>query len=173
MTSGWPRLTFIEAPPVRVGIGYDIHSFAEARMLVLGGVPFPGEPGLAGHSDADVLLHAIIDALLGAAGLGDIGAHFPPDDERWANAGSVDLLRRTLAMLTDASMRVINVDSTVIAESPRLAPRVQEMRSIIAEAIGVSESCINVKATTNEGLGPVGRGEGIAAMAVVLIEEAR
>lgn len=158
---------------MRVGIGYDIHSSDEARMLVLGGVTFPGEPGLAGHSDADVLLHAIIDALLGAAGLGDIGTHFPPDDERWANAGSVGLLRRTSAMLTDASMRVINVDSTVIAESPQLAPRVQEMRSIIAEAIGVSESCINVKATTNEGLGPVGRGEGIAAMAVALIEEAR
>jgi 2-C-methyl-D-erythritol 2,4-cyclodiphosphate synthase len=158
---------------MRVGIGYDIHRFGDTRQLVLGGVVFEGEAGLAGRSDADVVLHAIIDALLGAAGLGDIGAYFPPGDARWAGVDSVVLLQETLRMVREQGLRPANVDSTVIAEKPRLAERIAEMRTRIAGLLGLPEVRVNVKATTNEGLGPVGRGEGIAAMAVVLIEEAR
>jgi len=157
---------------MRAGIGYDIHRFEEGRRLVLGGVEFPGKIGLAGHSDADVLLHAIIDALLGAAGLGDIGQHFPPDDPKWAGASSLDLLARTLALVRDAGFGITNVDATVIAERPRLAPHIPAMRERIAQALGIDTQLVNVKATTNEGLGALGRGEGIAAMAVVLLREA-
>jgi len=154
---------------VRIGIGYDIHRFEEGRPLVLGGVTIPGETGLAGHSDADVLLHAIIDGILGAAGLGDIGRHFPADDPRWVGASSRDLLSRALKLVRDAGYEVESLDSTVIAEQPRLAPHIAAMREAVARTLVVAADRINVKATTNEGLGAIGSGEGIAAMAVVLL----
>ncbi len=154
---------------MRIGIGYDIHRFEEGRALVLGGVLFAGERGLAGHSDADVLLHAVIDALLGAAGLGDIGAHFPPGDPEWSGASSLRLLSETVRMVAGAGFAIENVDSTVIAEQPRLAERLPEMRETISRALGTGAARVNVKATTNEGLGAIGRGEGIAAMAVALL----
>jgi len=157
---------------MRAGIGYDIHRFEEGRPLILGGVELAGETGLAGHSDADVLLHAIIDALLGACGLGDIGQHFPPEDPQWKGANSLDLLARALALVRVAGFEVGNVDATVIAERPRLAPHVPTMRERIAEALGIDRRRVNVKATTNEGIGAIGRGEGIAAMAVAVVEEA-
>ncbi len=156
---------------MRIGIGYDIHPFGDGRRLVVGGVELHGETGLAGHSDADVLLHAIIDALLGAAGLGDIGAHFPPDDPQWRGASSLGLLSRTLTLLREAGMEVESLDSTVIAERPRLAPHLPAMRERIARALAISPTRVNVKATTNEGLGAIGRGEGIAAMAVALLND--
>ena len=156
---------------MRAGIGYDIHRFKEGRRLVLGGVEIAGETGLAGHSDADVLLHAIADALLGAAGLGDIGHHFPPADPKWKDASGLDLLARTLALVREAGFDVENIDATVIAERPRLAPHIPAMRQPIAEALGIAAGRVNVKATTHEGLGAIGRGEGIAAMAVVLLKE--
>ena len=156
---------------MRVGIGYDIHRFEDGRPLILGGVEFPGETGLAGHSDADVLLHAIIDALLGAAALGDIGQHFPPDDPRWKDASSLDLLARTLVLVREAGFTVENVDATVIAERPRLSPHIPAIRERIADALALAAGRVNVKATTNEGLGALGRGEGIAAMAVALLRE--
>ncbi len=157
---------------MRAGIGYDIHRFEEGRPLILGGVELAGETGLAGHSDADVLLHAIIDAFLGACGLGDIGQHFPPQDSRWKGASSLDLLARALALVRDAGFEVGNVDATVIAERPRLAPHLPAMRERIAEALGIDRGRVNVKATTNEGIGAIGRGEGIGAMAVAVVEEA-
>ncbi|TMG05754.1 MAG: 2-C-methyl-D-erythritol 2,4-cyclodiphosphate synthase [Chloroflexi bacterium] len=156
---------------MRVGIGYDVHRCDEARDLVLGGVDLPHEVGLAGHSDADVLLHAIIDALLGAAGLGDIGQHFPPEDAQWRGASSLDLLRRALAIVRVAGFEVGNVDATVIAEGPWLAPHIRAMRERIAAALGVDVQRVSVKATTHEGLGALGRGEGIAAMAVAVVRE--
>ena len=155
---------------MRVGIGYDIHRFEEGRRLVLGGVEFPGETGLAGHSDADVLVHAVIDALLGAAALGDIGSHFPPDHPAYKGANSIDLLGNTAKLLADNGFAVESVDSTVIAETPRLAPHIAQMRKRMANALGIDSGRLNVKATTNEGLGPIGRGEGIAAMAIALID---
>jgi 2-C-methyl-D-erythritol 2,4-cyclodiphosphate synthase len=161
----------LDLPHMRVGIGYDIHRFEEGRRLVLGGVEFPGETGLAGQSDADVLLHAIIDALLGAAGLGDIGQHFPPDEAQWKGTSSVDLLARALSLVRDAGFEVGNLDATVIAERPRLAPHIPAMRERIADALSVDAARVGVKATTHEGLGALGRGEGVAAMAVVLVEE--
>jgi 2-C-methyl-D-erythritol 2,4-cyclodiphosphate synthase len=151
---------------MRSGIGYDIHRFEDGRRLVLGGVEFPGERGLAGHSDADVLLHAIIDALLGGAGLGDIGRHFPSDDPQWAGADSAALLARTCEIVQEAGFEVVNVDATVIVERPRLAERLDEMRERIAAVMGIDRSRVNVKATTNEGIGDIGRGEGIAALAI-------
>ena len=156
---------------MRVGIGYDVHRCDEARDLVLGGVELPHEVGLAGHSDADVLLHAIVDALLGAAALGDIGQHFPPDDPLWKDASSLDLLGRALALVREAGFDVGNVDATVIAERPRLAVHIPAMRERIARALGVEAGWVSVKATTHEGLGALGRGEGIVAMAVVLLSE--
>jgi 2-C-methyl-D-erythritol 2,4-cyclodiphosphate synthase len=156
---------------MRIGIGYDIHRFDPARTLVLGGVPFEGEPGLAGHSDADVLLHAVIDALLGAAGMGDIGTHFPPGDPEWKDANSTALLEQTAGMLVVRQFAVDYIDSTVIAEKPKIASRAAEMRKVIARAVGIQPERVNVKATTNEGLGDIGRGEGIAAMAVALLSE--
>jgi 2-C-methyl-D-erythritol 2,4-cyclodiphosphate synthase len=156
---------------MRIGIGYDIHRFDAARPLVLGGVTFEGEPGLTGHSDADVLLHAVIDALLGAAGLGDIGTHFPPGDPEWKDASSVSLLEQTAGMLVVRQLTVDYIDSTVIAERPKLASRIPEMRKVIARAVGIQPERVNVKATTNEGLGEIGRGEGMAAMAVALLSE--
>jgi len=145
---------------MRIGIGYDIHRFGQGRTLVLGGVTLPGETGLAGHSDADVVLHAVIDALLGAAALGDIGSHFPAADAEWKDADSALLVERTLALVRDAGYAVENVDVTVIAEKPRLAPHI---------LIGVSGAAVSVKATTNEGVGDIGRGEAIAAVAVALL----
>jgi len=154
----------------RVGIGYDIHPFAAGRRLVLCGVEFPGEPGLVGHSDADVALHAVIDALLGAAGLGDIGEHFPPTDERWRDADSGDLLQAVVTLLLPR-FTVGNVDLTIVGERPRISPRRVEMRDRLSALLGIAADCVNVKATTNEGLGALGRGEGLAALAVALLEE--
>jgi len=145
---------------VQVGIGYDSHRFAEGRQLVLGGVELPAEEGLAGHSDADVLTHAIIDSLLGAAGQGDIGTHFPDDDERFRDAVSLDLLRTVVGMVGGT---IINVDATLILETPKLAAH---REAIEASLTGVIGSRVNVKATTNEGMGWIGRGEGIACIAV-------
>lgn len=150
----------------RVGIGYDAHRFVEGRDLVLGGVTIPSPMGLAGHSDADVVAHAIMDALLGAAALGDIGQHFPPDDEHYRDANSMILLRMVTDMLAGDGWEVGNLDATVIAEHPRIAPFVEEMCNRIAEASGISATQVSVKATTNEGMGSIGRGEGIAAWAV-------
>src|SRR5581483_6150258 len=150
---------------MRIGIGYDIHRYAEDPPLVLGGVHFPDEPGLSGHSDADAVLHAIIDAMLGAAGLGDIGRHFPPDDPAYAGADSRVLLRRALEMVQETGYQVENIDVTVIAERPKLAPHVSNMVLAIAQALSVEPHRVNLKATTNEGIGAIGRGEGIAAMA--------
>jgi 2-C-methyl-D-erythritol 2,4-cyclodiphosphate synthase len=150
---------------VRVGIGYDSHRFGADRPLVLGGVTVEHETGLEGHSDADVLTHAVIDALLGAAALGDLGAHFPPTDERWRDADSLDLLRTVLGMLDG---RVSNVDATVICEAPQLAPHREEIAGNLSEVLGAP---VSVKATTNEGMGFLGRGEGIACIAVVLLAD--
>jgi len=155
---------------MRVGIGYDIHRFQEGRRLLLGGVEIAGEKGLGGHSDADVVLHAIIDALLGAAGLSDIGHFFPPDDPSFAGTDSRQLLARTMQMIRPLGYAVGNVDATVIAEAPRLAPYIKAMRQRIAETLEVDESRVSVKATTNEGVGGIGRGEAIAALAVALVE---
>jgi len=155
----------------RVGIGYDAHRFSDAgRRLVLGGVEIPGERGLEGHSDADAVAHAVIDALLGAGGLGDIGEHFPDDDPRFADADSIGLLEQARRALAEPGWRVVNVDVTVIAERPRLAPYRELMSGRLAAGIGIDPPCVNVKATTNEGMGFIGRGEGIAALAVVQIE---
>ncbi len=149
---------------MRSGIGYDSHRFAAGRRLVLGGVEVADETGLEGHSDADVVTHAVIDALLGAAGLGDLGTHFPPAEERWRDADSIDLLRVVLGLLDGP---VANVDVTVICERPRLDAHRERMQGNLAAAIGAP---VNVKATTNEGMGWIGRGEGIAAIAVALLD---
>ncbi len=154
---------------MRSGIGYDVHRFGDAgRRLVLGGVEIEGERGLAGHSDADAVTHAVVDALLGAAGKGDIGEHFPDDDPAFEGADSIALLERVVGELT--GWRVVNVDVTVIAERPRLGPHKRRMAARLAGALRVDVSCVNVKATTNEGLGAIGRGEGIAALAVAQID---
>ncbi len=155
---------------MRTGIGYDIHPLTPGRSLVLGGVRVPHGRGLAGYSDADVLAHAIIDALLGAAALGDIGRHFPADDPRYRDANSLDLLRRTVELLTGAGYRIVNVDATVIAEAPKLAAHVDAMRSALAGALSIAAGAVSVKATTTDGLGALGREEGIAALATTLID---
>jgi 2-C-methyl-D-erythritol 2,4-cyclodiphosphate synthase len=149
---------------VRIGVGYDSHRFAPGRRLVLGGVEIDHDQGLEGHSDADVLTHAVIDSLLGAAGLGDLGTHFPPEDEQWRDADSIDLLRTVFAMVRG---HVLNVDATVICEAPRLGDHRGAMERELSAAIGAP---VSVKATSNEGMGFVGRGEGIAAIAVCLVE---
>ncbi len=154
----------------RVGQGYDVHPLVEGRELVLGGERIPFERGLDGFSDADVLLHALGDAVLGAAGLGDLGSHFPPGDERWRDADSTDLLRRIVEMARDRGYRVVNCDLTLIAEAPKIAPYAAAIRERIAEIVGVDPSAVALKATTNERLGFVGRGEGMAALAVALLE---
>mgnify|MGYP000474587656 CR=1 FL=1 len=153
----------------RVGIGYDAHRFASGRRLVLGGVELAHDRGLEGHSDADVLLHAIADALLGAAALGDIGQHFPPSDERHRDADSRDLLREAVRLVRVAGWAPANVDATVLAEAPRISPHVPQMRERIAEILGVSVDAVGIKATTNEGMGAIGRGEGIAALATATL----
>jgi 2-C-methyl-D-erythritol 2,4-cyclodiphosphate synthase len=154
----------------RIGQGFDVHALVAGRRLVLGGVVIPFDRGLEGHSDADVLLHAVIDALLGAAALGDIGRHFPDTDARYRDADSRALLREVRAKLAQARLRACNVDATVIAQAPRLAPHVDAMVANIAADLGLARDRVNVKATTTEKLGFTGRGEGIAAMAVALLE---
>ena len=156
---------------LRVGNGYDVHRLVEGRPLMLGGVDVPHERGLEGHSDADVLLHAIMDALLGAAGLEDIGHQFPPDDEQYRNISSLKLLATVRTLVADAGWRVVNLDSTVVAERPKLAPHLPRMKQAIAAELGVPVACVGIKATTNEGLGFAGRREGIAAIAVALLEK--
>lgn len=156
---------------LRIGHGYDVHRLTENRRLVLGGVDIPYSKGLLGHSDADVLLHAISDALLGAAALGDIGKHFPDNDEKYKGADSLKLLFEVGELLRSQGYRPVNIDSTVIAEAPKLAPHIELMRKNIASALNLDISCVSVKATTEEGLGFSGSGEGIAAHAVCLIEK--
>ena len=156
---------------MRVGFGYDSHRFAEGRRLVLGGVEFPGETGLAGHSDADVLSHAIIDALLGAAALGDIGSHFPDTDDRWKDADSVAMLADVAREVRTAGWSISNVDATVICERPRLRPCIEMLRERIASAMGVGKGRVSVKGKTNEKMDDVGAGVGIEVHAVALIEE--
>lgn len=155
----------------RAGIGYDIHRLAPDRRLVLGGVAIEHPTGLVGHSDGDVLVHAVMDALLGAAGLGDLGRHFPSDDPAYAGASSIGLLRRVAALLRGAGLAVASVDATVIAEAPLLAPHVAAMRANVADAVGVDAGRVSVKATTNDGLGAIGAGQAIAALATALLEE--
>ncbi|MDE0332865.1 MAG: 2-C-methyl-D-erythritol 2,4-cyclodiphosphate synthase [Nitrospinae bacterium] len=154
---------------MRVGVGYDVHRFEAGRKLILGGVEIPHEKGLAGHSDADALIHAIIDALLGAGALGDIGAHFPDTDEAYRGADSRELLARVVALLEERGMKPGNVDSVVVAQRPKLATHIPEMREVISSILGIPLDRVGVKATTGEGLGFVGREEGIAAHAVCTI----
>ena len=155
---------------MRAGIGYDSHRFAAGRRLVLGGVEIPHQEGLAGHSDADAVAHAVTDAVLGAAALGDIGTHFPPDDDAWRDADSMALLARAVEMLGDRGYRPASVDVTVICEAPRIGPHAAAMRQRLAAALALDVAAVSVKATTNEGMGWIGRGEGIAAMAVAVVE---
>jgi 2-C-methyl-D-erythritol 2,4-cyclodiphosphate synthase len=155
---------------IRIGHGFDVHQLVEGRKCIIGGVDIPHEKGLKGHSDADVLLHAICDALLGAAALGDIGKHFPDTDPRFKGIDSRELLRHVAELLKEKGYGVVNVDATVIAEEPKLAKHIAAMCANIAADIGVATDCVNVKATTSERLGFTGRGEGIAAEAVCLIE---
>ena len=159
-------------PGLRVGTGFDVHPFAHGRTLVIGGVAIPHERGLAGHSDADVLSHAICDALLGAAALGDIGRHFPDSDPAFRGISSLELLRRTVAILAAAGWSPLQIDTTILAEAPRIAPHEPAMREAIAAALGIPGGNVGIKATTMEGLGFVGRREGVAAQAVCLIVRA-
>jgi 2-C-methyl-D-erythritol 2,4-cyclodiphosphate synthase len=155
---------------IRCGIGYDVHRLTEGRKLTLGGIEIEHTLGLEGHSDADVLSHAIADALLGAIGAGDIGQHFPNTDESIRGISSIEILKRVVAILGQKDARPLNIDATVIAEAPKIAPHVSAMQKRIAAALKLSPSQVSVKATTNEGLGTIGRGEGIAAMAVATVE---
>ena len=158
---------------MRIGHGFDVHALVPGRKLVIGGVEIPHDRGLAGHSDADVLLHAICDALIGAAGFGDIGRHFPDTDPRYKGIDSRHLLREVARLLDDARLRVVNVDSTIIAQSPKMAPYIEAMRANIAVDLEIDIGDVNIKAKTSERLGALGREEGIAAEAVVLIERPR
>lgn len=155
---------------MRIGQGFDVHALVEGRLLIIGGVNIPFERGLAGHSDADVLLHALCDALIGAAGLGDIGTHFPDTDPRYKGADSRVLLRAVMRLLQERNFSVINVDTTIIAQAPKMAPHIPAMRANIAADLGLQVDEVNIKAKTAEKLGFVGRGEGIVAEAVVLIQ---
>ena len=156
---------------MRIGYGYDSHRFADGRRLVLGGVEFPGEQGLDGHSDADALMHAVIDALLGAAALGNIGSHFPDDDPKWKGANSAALLKAVVEEVASSGYRVVNVDATVVCERPKLRPRIDAIRERLAELLAVPVSAVSVKGKTNEGMDAVGAGVGIIAHAVVLIDD--
>ena len=156
---------------MRIGQGFDAHPLVAGRKLVIGGVEIPHEKGLAGHSDADVLIHAVCDALLGAAGLGDIGSHFPESDARYKDIDSRKLLFAVRQLLRDRNVLVINVDATIIAQAPRMAPHMPAMRAHLAADLGIAPEAVNVKAKTTEKLGFVGRGEGIAAEAIVLLED--
>jgi 2-C-methyl-D-erythritol 2,4-cyclodiphosphate synthase len=155
---------------MRIGQGYDVHALVAGRRLVIGGVEIPYEKGLQGHSDADVLLHAICDALLGAAALGDIGWHFPDSHPQYSDVDSRELLRATAKKVADAGYKIINVDATIVAEAPKMAPHVARMIGNIASDLGLKPAAVSVKATTTEKLGFTGRGEGIAAQAIALIE---
>ena len=157
---------------MRIGNGYDVHPFAAGRPLILGGVVFENETGLAGHSDGDALTHAVIDALLGAAALGDIGSHFPSSDARLSGADSIDLLKQVTKLVAAAGCRIVNLDTTIVAERPQMATRVPEMRKRLALAMGIDVGAVSVKATTTDRLGAIGRAEGIAVQAVALIDEA-
>ena len=156
---------------MRIGSGYDVHRLVEGRKLILGGVDIPYEKGLLGHSDADVLVHAVMDALLGAAALGDIGKHFPDSDERYKNISSLLLLRDVSLLLKERGYTTINIDATIIAQRPKLSPYIEQMEKNMADVLEIPIGCINVKATTEEGLGFTGSGDGIAAQAVCLIAE--
>ena len=156
---------------MRIGLGYDSHRFEEGRRLVLGGVELPGETGLRGHSDADVLVHAVIDALLGAAALGDIGSHFPDTDEKWKGADSISLLEAVAKEVRGAGYRIANVDATVVCERPKIRPVADLMRRRLADAMGVGFGRVSVKGKTNEGLDDVGAGLGVAVHAACLLEE--
>ena len=156
---------------VHAGIGYDVHAFAVGRKLVLGGVEIPHRHGLDGHSDADVLMHAICDAVLGAIGQGDIGTFFPNTDPKWRGAASRVFLEEAARQVTLHQGRIINIDATIMAQAPKIAPHVPAMKANIAKALGIAEQRVGVKATTNERLGPIGRGEGISAMAVATVEQ--
>lgn len=156
-------------PPFRIGEGWDTHALVPGRKLIIGGVTVPHDRGLLGHSDADLLVHAVIDALLGAAGLGDIGSHFPDTDARFKGADSILLLRETGRLLAERGLRIGNIDSTVIAQAPKLAPHIPAMRQCLADALGLELSRVNVKAKTAEKLGPVGQGLSMEARAVVLL----
>ena len=158
---------------MRFGIGVDVHQLAEGRALVLGGVNIPHTHGLDGHSDGDVLVHSIIDAILGAAGLGDIGTHFPPGDEQYRGIDSTVLLFRTVEIIVERDWRVQYVDATILAERPRLRPYISEIRATLARSLNVSDELVSVKATTTDGLGFTGRGEGIACMAVATLDDNR
>ncbi len=155
---------------MRVGMGYDVHKLVENRKLILGGVEIPYEKGLLGHSDADVLVHAIMDALLGAGALGDIGKHFPDTDERYAGADSMVLLEHVKELLEEQLFFIGNIDATVIAQRPKLAPYIPQMKENIANRLGISPNCVNIKATTEEGLGFTGEGLGISSQAICLLE---
>lgn len=156
---------------IRTGIGYDVHRLVEGRKLVLGGVEIPHDRGLDGHSDADVLSHAIADALLGAMGEGDIGHHFPNTDEAFRGISSLEILRHVRSLLAEKNARATNIDITMIAEAPKLQPHIEQMRAKIGSALGCDASRINIKATTNEGLGTIGRGEGMACLATAIVED--
>jgi len=155
---------------MRVGVGYDSHRFEPGRRLVLGGVEIPGETGLGGHSDADAVAHAVTDAILGAVGLGDIGTHFPPSDERWRDADSLELLRRAVDLAGGENYQVVNVDVTVVCERPRIGPHAATMRERLGAALGIGPRHVSIKGKTNEGMGWIGRGEGVAVLAVALVD---
>jgi len=158
---------------VRIGLGYDVHALVEGRKLIIGGVDIPADRGLDGHSDADVLAHAVADAVLGALRAGDIGQHFPDTDERYRGANSLELLAHVAQMAREQGWVVADVDTVIVAQAPKLAPYRDQMRENVSQALGVDVSAVGVKATTTEGLGLTGRGEGIAAQAVVLLESCR
>lgn len=155
---------------MRIGYGYDVHRLVEGRKLIMGGVAIDYERGLLGHSDADVLLHAVMDSLLGAAALGDIGKHFPDTDERYKGISSIKLLKEVLNLINENNYCIINLDATIIAQKPKMRPYIDQMRENIADALNMDISCVNVKATTEEGLGFTGEGLGIAANCICLIE---
>lgn len=159
-----------KGPAYRIGMGYDVHPFAEGRPLILGGITIPYRQGLAGHSDADCLVHAICDALLGAISEGDLGSHFPDSDPRYKDVESLLFLKKVVEMAERKGFRIANIDATIVAQAPQLAPYRPQMEEKIAQTGGVERGQVNIKATTTEGLGSIGRGEGIAAYAVVLVE---
>ena len=156
---------------IRIGFGYDVHAFATDRPLILGGVTIPSERGLSGHSDADAVIHALVDALLGAAALGDIGQHFPSSDERWKNQPSSVFLDYTYDLLCQQHYTINNIDTTIVAEHPKMAPHIQAMRTHLAQHLHLSREQVSVKATTTDGLGFTGRQEGIACYAIALVEK--
>lgn len=156
---------------MRVGIGYDSHRFVDGRPLVLGGVVIPHDRGLGGHSDADAVAHAVTDAVLGAAALGDIGTHFPPDQEQWRDADSIALLEQVVELIARQGLRPVNVDVTIVCQAPRVGPHVEPMRTRLAGALGLDLSAVSIKGKSNEGMGWIGRGEGIAALAVAALTD--